>query len=88
MTDPYVERAQAAEAKVATAQEGSERLKEKIRDVFGFFGISEKYGGAYSIDYEKLVDALGMEQSIVLRGVIDQKYRVSGAPGEKPRVRV
>ena len=52
------------------------------------FGIKTGFSGGFQIDYEKLVENLGLEQALILRAVIDEKWRVSGGPGEKPKVRL
>ena len=40
------------------------------------------------IDFDKFVPALGVEGALELRRIIDETWRVSGAPGEKPRLKV
>lgn len=86
--DMWRERAESAEAKVATAQQATEQVKEKIKFLNTEFGIKPAYSGTIKIDYDKLVEGIGIEGALELRGVIDRKYSISGAPGEKPRVRL
>ena len=56
--------------------------------------IDEKFGPAAGIDsleikdHRVLVDGMGLERALQIRKLIDETYRISGAAGEKPRVRV
>ena len=84
----WIERAQSAEARSKTYEGQVERLKEKVRDVKEALCAKEHSNGTFSIDYVKLTDKLGVESCLELRGIIDARYNISGAPGEKPRVRV
>ena len=82
------ERAQNAEATNETHRVTSENLKKKLRNLMATFGAREKSDGTIDIDYEILVDLLGIEAALELRAVIDEKYKIRGAPGEKPKVRM
>ena len=88
MSDPTLERAQAAEARAQTYQDQIATVQERHRLLCETFGIAQTYGGHYRIDYQKLAEALGFEQALELRRIIDETYQISGEPGEKPRVKV
>ncbi len=83
-----LERAQSAEARFNSLHDEMENMKLRIQDFKKNFGIKEKQGGLIQIDYKKFAENLGMEQALELRSVIDDVYRISGAAGEKPKVRV
>ena len=84
----WINRAQSAEAKLATLESNTGPMKEKIQNFKLNWGIKEKGDGSWDIDFDKFVERLGMEQALGLREIIDEKYRISGAAGEKPKVRV
>ena len=84
----WIERAQSAEAKLATQKQAFEAAIDRIKDFKTNFGIREKSNGEIDIDFDKFVDRLGIEGWIELRKVGDEKYRISGVPGEKPHVRL
>jgi hypothetical protein len=84
----WMERAQSAEARFSTIQEQVERLKEKYRGLLETLGAREKSDGSIEIDFDALVQKLPPDQALELRAVIDQHHRISGAPGEKPRIRL
>jgi hypothetical protein len=84
----WMERAQSAEAKQATYAGQVDRLKEKVRIVLATFGAREKSDGSFDIDYGAFVEKLGREGALEVRRIIDEQYGISGAPGEKPKVRV
>lgn len=83
-----LERAQSAEAKQATYAGQVARLKEKVRTVMAVFGAREKSDGSFDIDYAAFVQKLGAEGALEVRRVIDETYGISGAPGEKPRIKI
>ena len=83
-----IHRAQSAEARIETSRAASEQLKEKLRAITDTFGIKTSFDGGMRIDYDMLVENLGAEQSLVLRGIIDKHYSISGEPGVKPRIRM
>ena len=82
------ERAQSAEAALTTCRDNQDRLKEKVRSVCETLGAKEKRDGRFDIDYEAFVERLGMEGALEVRAIIDEKFGISGEPGEKPRVRM
>lgn len=84
----WIERAQSCEARFATLKEAYEPALERVKQFKTNFGVRERDNGEIVIDFEKFVERLGLEGALELRRVIDEKYAVSGAPGEKPRVRV
>ena len=84
----WVERAQSAEAKLATCQQNQDRVKEKLRHMMEALGAKERRDGAIDIDFEALAGKLSLEHWLELRAAGDEVHRVSGAPGEKPRIKV
>lgn len=69
MSDYWIEKAQTAEAQVATLQQNNDSLKEEIRVMRDTFGIKGNSSG-YSIDYAKLAAGLGADQCAELRKVL------------------
>ncbi len=84
----WVNRAQSAEAKLATLKANIDPVIDRVKQFKANFGVREKSDGSIDIDFEKMVDRLGPEACLELRSVIDDKYGISGAAGEKPRIRV
>lgn len=83
----WIDRAQSAEAKLKTIKDAYEAAIERVKNFKANFGIKERDSGEIVIDFEKFVDRLGLEQALTLRKLIDERYKVSGKPREKPRVR-
>lgn len=88
MSDHWVDRAQNAEAVAQTARDGNDRLKEKIRSLKETLCATELSNGEIDIDFEKLVGKMKPEQALQLRAAIDDIHSISGAAGEKPRIRL
>jgi hypothetical protein len=88
MSDQWLERAQAAEALLKTQKESLGAAIERIKDFKKNFGIREKSDGSIEIDFDKFAQNLGVESCIELRRVIDDKYKISGKSGEKPRMKI
>lgn len=84
----WIERAQSAEAKLSTCQSAQDGLKEEVRTTRETFGARKRSDGSYEINYDIFVEHLGLEAALQVRAIIDEKYHVSGAAGEKPRVRM
>lgn len=90
MTDEseWIHRAQSAEARLATHKEASDQAIERIQQFKANFGVREKSDGSIEINFDKFAQALGIDNALALRAVIDETYNISGVAGEKPRVRV
>ena len=86
--DQWMDRAQAAEAKLATQKEALGAAIERVKEFKTNFGIREKQGGAIEINFDKFVRNLGVESCLELRKVIDDIYKLSGKAGEKPRMKI
>ena len=84
----WIERAQSAEGRLSTLQEGLERLKGKYRGLLETLGAKERSDGTVDIDFEALVERLSAEHALELRAMIDERHRISGVAGEKPRISV
>jgi len=84
----WIERAQSAEAKLVALRQAYEPALDRVREFKANFGVRERSDGTIDIDFEKLVDRLGLQSAFELRALIDARYHISGAPGEKPRVRL
>ncbi len=81
-------RAESAEAKLGTLKANIDSVVERVKNFKANFGVRERSDGSIDIDFEKMVDRLGPEACLELRSIIDNKYGISGAAGEKPRIRV
>ncbi|MCH7487765.1 MAG: hypothetical protein IIC04_12355 [Proteobacteria bacterium] len=90
MTDEsmWIDRANTAEAKLTTLQDQTSLLKEKVRSTREAVCAKEHSDGSFTIDFDALLKQLGAESCLELRASIDEEYRISGAAGEKPRIRV
>lgn len=84
----WIERAQSAEAKLATLKQAYEPAIDRIQQFKANLGVRERANGEIEIDFTKLVERLGPAGALELRKIIDARYNISGAPGEKPRIRV
>jgi hypothetical protein len=84
----WVDRAQSAEAKIKTLEEAFKPAIERVKAFKANFGVREDSGGGITIDFDKFVENLGPDGALELRKVIDEKYQISGEPGEKPRMRL
>ena len=84
----WIERAQSAEASLTTCRGQIDRVKEKLRGMMELLGGRERADGTIDIDFGKLVANLSLEHALELRAAIDERHRISGAAGEKPRVRL
>lgn len=86
--DVWRERAETAEAQITTAKEATENVRAKMRSFSETFGIKGTMSGDLRINFDKLVEVIGVEQALELRKIIDEKYHIRGAPGEKPKITV
>ena len=84
----WIEKAQSCEAKLATMKQAYEPALERIKEFKANFGIKERSNGELVIDYEKFIDRLGLTGALELRQIIDEKYNLSGKPGEKPHISI
>ena len=84
----WIDRAQSAEAKLATLKANMEPVIDRVKQFKANFGVREKSNGEIDIDFDKMVDRLGPGSCLELRSIIDDRYGISGAAGEKPRIRV
>ena len=84
----WIERAQSAEAKLATLKENYQPALERVKQFKANFGVREHSNGTIDIDFDKMVTRLGIEACLELRKIIDEKYSISGEAGAKPKIRV
>ncbi len=70
----WIDRAQSAEAKVATMESAYKPAIERIKIFKSNFGIKELENGEIDIDFEKFVENLGKESAMELRKIIDEVY--------------
>lgn len=84
----YRAKAESLQARLNTLEQNVGPLKERIQRFKENFGVRERSDGSIEIDFEKMVDRLGLEACLELRQVIDERYKISGEAGEKPKVRV
>jgi len=84
----WIERAQSAEARLATLKESQGAAIERVKQFKTAFGVRERSDGTLSIDFAKFANAIGIEGALELRKVIDETYSISGEPGAKPKIRM
>ena len=84
----WIERAQSAEAKLSSLNDATNRMKEDVREIYDMFCARKKGDGSIDINFPMFVERIGAENALMLRKVIDDIYHVSGAPGEKPRIKL
>lgn len=84
----WIDRAQSAEAQMATMREAYLPALDRVKQFKTNFGIRERSDGEISIDFDKFADRLGREGALELRAIIDQRYQVTGAAGEKPHIKL
>ena len=70
----WIERAQSAEAKLATLKQALESAVERIKVFKSNFGLKERDNGEIVIDFDKFADRLGRENALLLKGIIEKKY--------------
>jgi len=79
---------QDAQAVVETYRHEIERLKTQYRGMLETLCAKERRDGSFVIDFMALAAKLSLDGALELRASIDEVHRISGAPGEKPRIRV
>jgi len=70
----WIERAQSAEAKIATLESAFKPALERIKQFKTNFGIKERDNGEISIDFDKFVENIGEESALELQSIITEKY--------------
>lgn len=75
----WMERAQSAEAKLATIEQANKAVIERIREFKQSFGVKEKSSGEIEIDFDKFIEALGSDNSLALKQIIEQTYGLKEA---------
>lgn len=70
--DNWVERAQSAEARLSTAEAGTEILKQKLRSITETLGVKITAEGM-TVDYDLLIQGLGEGGVAELREIMDAK---------------
>ena len=72
----WMERAQSAEAKLATLKQAYEPALDRVKQFKANFGIRERDNGELVIDYQKFVERLGKQGAMGLIAVIHEKYNI------------
>lgn len=72
----WIERAQSAEAKVATLEQAYRPALDRVKEFKASFGVKEKSTGEIEIDFVKLVQNIGYEASLELKQIIDEEYEI------------
>lgn len=85
-TDDDVRRS--LEVKLGTMQQNMDRVTEKCASLREALCAKERSDGTLVINFEALVEKLGPVACLELRAAIDERWRVSGEAGQKPRMRV
>ena len=70
----WLERAQSAEARLATLKQALESAVERIKVFKSNFGLKERDNGEIVIDFDKFADRLGRENALLLKAIIEKKY--------------
>jgi hypothetical protein len=86
--DYWRELAESRGAQLSTLKDAYGPAIERVKEFKTNFGVKERGNGELDVDFDKFADNLGIEQALELRRIIDEKYAVTGEPGEKPHVRV
>ena len=76
------------EIKYRTLSQANRAVIDRIREFKSNVGARERSDGTIEIDYDKFLSHIGVEGWLELRRLGDEKFRVSGIVGEKPKVRV
>ena len=84
----WIERAQTAEARYETCRQQQDRVIEDSRNVLDTLCAKKRSDGTIDIDFDALVQKLTPEHALEFRAAIDQHHRISGAPGDKPRISI
>jgi len=84
----WIERAQSAEAKLASIKESYGPALDRVKEFKANFGVKERSDGTLVVDYDKFAGAIGIEGALELRRIIDGLYGISGDAGEKPKIKV
>lgn len=84
----WINRAQSAEAKLQTVEDQFKPAIDRVKEFKANFGVREKSDGTLVVDYDRFAQAIGVEGALELRGIIDEKYSISGEPGAKPRIKL
>ena len=88
MEDMWMQRAQDAEARLATIEAAYRPAIERVKAFKLNFGVQERNDGTIDIDFHKFAEGLGLESALALRVVIDEQYSISGEPGKKPHLKL
>lgn len=70
----WIQRAQSAEAKLATLSQAHESAVGRVKTFKANFGIKERDNGEIDIDFDKFVENLGKDSALVLKDIIDKRY--------------
>ena len=82
------DRAETCEAKLSTQQQVHEMAVGRVKLFKGNFGVRERSNGEIVVDFDKFAEGIGVEGALELRKIIDDLYRISGEPGDKPHIRL
>jgi len=75
----WIERAQSAEARLATLKQAYEPALERVKEFKANFGVKERGNGEIDVDFDKFVKNIGYEAAIELKSIIDQVYEIEKA---------
>ena len=84
----WIDRAQSAEARLATIKDAYEPALERVREFKKNFGVREHSNGTIVVDYDKFAANIGIDGALELRRIIDEKFQIRGAPGKRPRIKM
>lgn len=78
----WMERAQSAEAKLATLEQAYQPALERVQHFKANFGVKESSDGTLTIDFDKLTENLGLGGCTELKAIIEEKYNLGPPPGK------
>lgn len=82
------ERAETAEAKLSTQEQAFHMAIDRVKQFKGNLGVRERDNGEIVVDFDKFAEGIGIEGALQLRKIIDERYQISGNPGDKPHLRL
>jgi hypothetical protein len=70
----WIDRAQSAEAKLATLKQSLALSLDRVKTFKSNFGLKERDNGEIVIDFDKFIERLGPENALALKDIIEKRY--------------
>jgi len=71
----WIERAQTAEASLASLKAGIDDIRADARCILETFCARKNKDGSFDIDFEKFIKSIGEESSLSLGEIINDRYK-------------